>query len=578
MAMAPLTRRGVVVGALAGLGWLLAGRGRPAAAAAEEAHGARISTRPLDGRWRSDGEGWVRSEPVYAARPVDVAGVQWDAPAGARIELRALGPRGWSPWAQAGAAGHGPDAAPGTNAGEPLWCGGARAVQVRAAQALRGARAQLVAGDPVASARDWARERLAAAAALPLLALRLDAGPGQPAIIARRAWAGASERPHGPIEYGRIALAFVHHTENANGYRRHEVPALLRAISHYHRDVLGWKDIGYNFLVDRYGRVWEGRAGGAHDAVVGAQAGGYNTESTGVAVLGGFQSELPPPGALRALGHLLAWKLALHGQPTAGRVRVRVDPYGAQYSPFRGGAHVSLPRIAGHRDGDATDCPGDRLYRRLPALRRSARRLTGDRVSRLSVAAPASGPYLQAPCGGRLTRRDGRPIPGATVEVQTRGPRPVTVGHAPTAPDGTWTAQLSLPHSAEVRALFAGDGAHAAAVSGGAVVAVSAAITLAATPQPGSLAVAVAGAVQPAKPAVIVDVYASEPGGFRLLAADRFGAGAGRYSGSIGVPAAGSYRLVARTRADDLNAAGSSTPVDITVPGTGPAAGPPAPG
>ncbi|TMK42608.1 MAG: hypothetical protein E6G56_00720 [Actinobacteria bacterium] len=574
MATVPFTRRGVVVGALAGLGWLLTGRGRLPAAAATPA--PRVSSRPLTGRWRPDGEGWLRREPVYSARPVDVAGVQWEAPADVRIELRALGPRGWSPWVAAGLAGHGPDAAPATRAGEPVWCAGARAVQVRASRALRGARAQLVAGDPVASARDWARERLAGVAALALLTPRLDAGPGQPAIIARRVWAGAAERPHGPIGYGRIALAFVHHTENANGYGRHEVPALLRAIAHYHRDVLGWKDIGYNFLVDRYGRVWEGRAGGAHDAVVGAQAGAYNTASTGVAVLGSFQSELPPTGALRALAHLLAWKLALHGQPTGGRVRVRVDPDGAQYTPFRGGAHVFLPRIAGHRDGDSTDCPGDRLYHRLPALRRSARRLTGSRVSLLALAAPASpGPYLQAPCGGRLIQRDGSPISGATVLVQVRGPRSVAAGHASTAPDGSWTTQLSLPHSAEVRALFAGDGVHAAAVSEGAVVAVSAAITLSASPQPASLVVAVAGAVEPAKPAVVLDVYASEPGGSRLLASDRFAAAGGRYSGSITVPAPGSYRLIARTRADDLNAAGSSTPVDITVAQSGSPAGPP---
>jgi hypothetical protein len=578
MVSRPLSRRGVVVGALAGLGWLLAGR-PSLATAARGAPGGRVLTRPLAGGWRPDGDGWLSGEPLYAARRFDLAGVQWDAPARASVELRVLGRRGWSEWTAAGAAGHGPDAARETNVGEPVWCAGARAVQVRASRALRGARVHLVAGDPVASARDRARERLAVGAALPLLARRLDAGPGQPTIVARRAWAGPAERPHGPSVYGRIALAFVHHTESANGYARHEVPALLRAICHYHRDALGWKDIGYNFLIDRYGRVWEGRAGGAHDGVVGAQAGGYNAVSTGIAVLGGFQSEPPPPRALRALERLLAWKLALHGQPTAGRVRVRVDPDGAQYTPFRGGAHVSLPRIAGHRDGDSTDCPGDSLYRRLPALRRSARRLTGTRVSHLSVLPPAvPGPYLNAPCAGRLTQRDGSPIAGATVEVEIRGARSVPAGRAFTAPDGSWAAQLALPHSAEVRAVFAGDAVHAAAVSEGAIVAVSAAVTLAAVPQPGTLVVALAGTVQPDKPAVVVELYASDPSGFRLLASHRLGVGAGHFSGSIDVPAAGSYRLVARTRADDLNAAGSSIPVDITVPAIASPTSTPAPG
>jgi hypothetical protein len=114
------------------------------------------------------------------------------------------------------------------------------------------------------------------------------------------------------------------------------------------------------------------RAGGIDEAVIGAQAGGYNLESTGVAVLGTFSDVVAPPAAIAALERLLAWKLLLHGLPTLGNVTVEVDPAAAFYTPFRPGAQVSLPRIAGHRDGDLTDCPGNAFYARLPAIRRRA--------------------------------------------------------------------------------------------------------------------------------------------------------------------------------------------------------------
>ena len=85
-------------------------------------------------------------------------------------------------------------------------------------------------------------------------------------------------------------MAFVHHTENPNGYAANEVPAMLRAIYAFHRYVNGWNDIGYNFVVDLYGRIFEARAGGIDEPVVGAQAGGYNLASTGIAVLGSFMA------------------------------------------------------------------------------------------------------------------------------------------------------------------------------------------------------------------------------------------------------------------------------------------------
>ncbi len=103
--------------------------------------------------------------------------------------------------------------------------------------------------------------------------------------------------PRAAAYYGDIRLAFVHHSVNANGYSSAQVPAMLRSIYYFHTYVRGWNDIGYNFAVDAYGRIWEARAGGIDQPVVGAQAGGYNFESFGAVLLGDFSATLPTAAA-----------------------------------------------------------------------------------------------------------------------------------------------------------------------------------------------------------------------------------------------------------------------------------------
>src|ERR1019366_6228814 len=107
-------------------------------------------------------------------------------------------------------------------------------------------------------------------------------------ILARRGWAQGVSHPKVAPEYGDVLMAFVHHTENPNGYSAGEVPAMLRAIYAFHRYVNGWNDIGYNFAIDLYGGVFEARAGGIDEPVVGAHAGGYNLLSSGVEGSGSF--------------------------------------------------------------------------------------------------------------------------------------------------------------------------------------------------------------------------------------------------------------------------------------------------
>jgi len=503
-----MTRRSLLASAA---GALAGGLARPGGALAALAGAAGpVAADPIRFA-RSIGTLSARAVTVDLGANADLVGVEWDARPGAAgavgLELRFRGYDGsWSRWVSAGQHGHGPDVSAATSRaiGDPLWTGGTTTVQVRAGQTLSGVHLQLV---DVSAGRGARRQALsggplATAAALPILTPALPAGPGQPSIIARRAWADGVSPPRVAPEYGDVEMAFVHHTENPNGYSPGEVPAMLRAIYVFHRYVNGWNDIGYNFVLDLFGRIFEARAGGIDEPVVGAQAGGYNIYSTGIAVLGSF-SDVPISLAARAsLERLLAWKLSLHGVSAIGRVTVRVDPAGARYSRFPAGAHVSLPHIAGHRDADATECPGNALYGDLPALRRSVQQLAGRpaRVTLSLTAATAVPPGTGQPSAGEpntgepstgapvtaepspptltgaLEFLEGTPIAGAPIEVQVRSVSrngevvaEQTLTQVTTAANGTWSVPISVSPptraGAWVRALCPGAPGVPAAVS-----------------------------------------------------------------------------------------------------------------
>src|SRR6185369_8022061 len=121
--------------------------------------------------------------------------------------------------------------------------------------------------------------------------LRAVSMAGSPKIISRAGWRANDEILRGKPRYaGRVYFAVVHHTAGSNSYSAAQSPAIVRAIELYHVKANGWNDIGYNFLVDKYGQVFEGRYGGMERAVIGAHAEGFNTGSVGVAVIGNYSS------------------------------------------------------------------------------------------------------------------------------------------------------------------------------------------------------------------------------------------------------------------------------------------------
>ncbi|MFE4449596.1 peptidoglycan recognition protein [Streptomyces sp. NPDC056796] len=193
------------------------------------------------------------------------------------------------------------------------------------------------------------------------------AGVPRPAIVSRAQWHADENLVREDAVYtGAVKAVFVHHTGHTNGYDCADAPEMLRAMERTHVQGEGWDDIGYNFVVDRCGTIYEGRAGGVGRSVRGAHTTGFNAHSVGIAALGTFDAGVPVPKALiEGIAKVGAWKLDRSIDPR-GIVRM-VSTNGE--SRYKRGEVVYLHAVAGHRDTYQTYCPGEALYARLPAIR-----------------------------------------------------------------------------------------------------------------------------------------------------------------------------------------------------------------
>lgn len=262
----------------------------------------------------------------------------------------------------------------------------------------------------------------------------------QPRLITREEW-GANESLRGerPTYIHTIKQVHVHHTVNSNTYARDDVPALIRGMYAYHTQSLGWSDIAYNFLVDRFGRAFVGRAGGPAKLVRGAHTLGFNAESTGVSAIGNYDTARPGEAMINAMAGIAAWKLDPFDRKPRGEIRVESEGS----DRFASGRVVELPVIDGHRDTNQTACPGQHLYDALPQVRRRAARiLAATQQTTVVIEQPATivgaarlGESLRVDLGtyrpGGATAsfrwmRGDRPIRGA--REQTHRVRPWDVG------------------------------------------------------------------------------------------------------------------------------------------------------
>ncbi|MDW4910176.1 peptidoglycan recognition protein [Streptomyces sp. ADMS] len=202
----------------------------------------------------------------------------------------------------------------------------------------------------------------------------------KPPITSRAGWgADESMSPEAPDYLANgIKAVVVHHTAETNDYTCAQSPAMIRGIYTYHVKTNGWKDIGYNFLVDKCGTVFEGRKGGVDKPVLGAHAYGFNTQTTGISVLGNYNLVEPPTAVLTSVARVAAWKLGQYGV-NPGPTATTTLTAGAAGNNFYGtrkswstGTQLTFPTIHGHGDGYATECPGSKLYAQLPAIRSHA--------------------------------------------------------------------------------------------------------------------------------------------------------------------------------------------------------------
>ncbi|MEV5658867.1 N-acetylmuramoyl-L-alanine amidase [Streptomyces sp. NPDC052291] len=198
--------------------------------------------------------------------------------------------------------------------------------------------------------------------------------PGPPPITSRAGW-GADESisPEAPgyLPGGKVKAVVVHHTAESNTYTCAQAPAVVRGIYAYHVKQLGWKDVGYNFLVDKCGTIYEGRKGGVDKPVQGAHAYGFNAETTGISVLGTYTDAAPSEAAMTSVARIAAWKLGQYGVNPADTTTLTAGDAGTNYfrKSWAKGAQLTFPVIHGHRDGYNTQCPGDAFYSRLATIR-----------------------------------------------------------------------------------------------------------------------------------------------------------------------------------------------------------------
>ena len=293
---------------------------------------------------------------LAAAAPVrfDLVGLHWQGSGWVSFRTESLAGR-WSPWHSAAAeAEDQPDAGTAESAasrgwrlGSPYWTGASDRIAYRTHGRVSRLRAYFV-WSPVDG--------------LPPRTLSIA---GSPQIISRAAWGADEAIRRAPPQYApALRFAVVHHTAGTNSYSRADSAAIVRGIEVYHVKANGWNDIGYNFLVDKYGQIFEGRYGGIDQNVIGAHAQGFNTGSVGVAVIGTYSASAPPVAAQTALVNLLAWRLDIaHVNPTS---EVMVTSGGNAKYPA--GTPVLLRAVSGHRDTGFTTCPGNALYARLNAI------------------------------------------------------------------------------------------------------------------------------------------------------------------------------------------------------------------
>ncbi len=257
-----------------------------------------------------------------------------------------------------------------------VWTGGSRCIRftltVPAHTALAGLHAAFVNTSGSAAGPETAPPQEPVQAAPGVSSA--SASEARPAWVTRAQW-GADPRYFNtgtagcsaPYYNDRVKMAFVHHTSGTNGYTAAQSDDIVRAIYWYHTQERGYCDIAYNFLIDRFGTIFVGRAGGPSRPVQPGSQMGFNPNTFSISTMGNWQEEAPPAATVASLERLLTWRLDVAHLPPLGTTSMVSE--GGSTTRYPAGTRVTLPVIAGHLDTGNTDCPGALLYPRLPDIR-----------------------------------------------------------------------------------------------------------------------------------------------------------------------------------------------------------------
>jgi N-acetylmuramoyl-L-alanine amidase len=513
---------------------------------------------PRDGAVVAASGAGVRSQPVRTPQRFNLVGMRWRGRAEPEIELRVRRGGRWSRWEHLEVqAAHNPDprrGEPTAAASNPLWVGAANAVQYRMNRRVPRLRLHFVrvARRPVVAAR--------------------AAQAQQPAVVSRAQWGASACPPRRAPQYGEVRAVNVHHTVSLNDYSPAEAAAMVLAICRYHRNSNGWDDIGYNALVDKYGVLYEGRAGGLDRAVVGAQAQGFNATTAGIASIGDNTVLGASPEELQAIAGYIRWKLPIHLQPVSGSVTVTSS--GGSLTRYPAGARVTLERVSGHRDTGRTACPGNALYAQLPQLRSMVESGAFQPVSAFSTRLSAllgdsAVDYGQTvPVSGSLVGSDGAPIGSQRVDLQVSPDgRWHTARKLTTAPDGTYATELRPRLRMYVRTRFRGHGGFTGSGSTRLLLRLRPLITIDRPPRRARVlsTVPITGRVAPRKRLLRLVLQQQVRSGWRKVGVRAVFARRGRFSTSFVPRSSGRFRFYVAAKSDPDTDRGSSVPAELRV-------------
>ena len=305
-----------------------------------------------------------RTAPVTAPHRFDLVGVEGEMGA---LEFRAR--EVGEPWSDWVVAAH----------GDPVYTGGTEQVQIRS----RGTEIEgklhyvNVSGDKTAAEGLLTSMRSTVNDAVISVfdPAEAQAAINKPDFISRSEW-GANRKnggcsPRKSPDYGKVKAGVIHHTVSTNDYSEAQAPSVVLGICRYHRNSNGWNDIGYNALVDRFGNLYEGRAGGLARPVVGAHVEGFNSQTAGIAAIADHRGKKPTRAEKRAIVKYLSWKLGKAGIDVVGSTRMRSD--GGSSNRYPEGQRAKVKEVLSHSDLGFTECAGTKLREQVPAIRRKIR-------------------------------------------------------------------------------------------------------------------------------------------------------------------------------------------------------------